>query len=790
MFIDGNSQKRPDDFSGFEKINEKSSKEKRDYSFYFIYLLIILLFIIFAYFFLFLKKDPQSGENGSKNPQSTSSSPHQGFGFLNPDDNQNGSDDDFFSNLKAEDLIFGHFYEKPEIKDEFNLKDYELPINIKVDVSNYYEITRKLNLDNQIEHLNNYGFAVINNPFPEDANDFFAMNKVLSRKEIPIVVSSDHILYYYQNTLKEVYKDIQKESFYKNVWDIAKNLYEAALLRYRQKRIEIGDVAVNDPVLEAARLELAFFATMRKILSPMEDQIYKEESAGLKNLNKFSEMEADFYSFNLPVFLEDDVSRELEYIREAEGEKKSPVMLYFKNYADFRVPNDYLEDAKLNNFYLAMRWMNSNFPLYYRSEDCPNCLLDKNDWIINFIAANFIAEDLRNDQKTKNQWAIVYKFISFFSGLRSDLTYLHYNSSTLDLFGEDFSVESTFSSENPERDENIEEMIKRIEDSYDFKEIEGAYSRTNPDHKPYLGMRILQKAYWPNDYIFDNLTGEDMVYQFEEEERKRITNPISCRLSEFRNFYRCKISGFDIINLINPINNNSNFEESSNYLNYEEKSKKIKKEINTFDNFTKNDNIYWLTLDVVSNLYPKNMVVDPTYSRDDKWISARSENSALGAWLNLHLEPDLLSNYVENSNVALGGRTVCNQYNYLEPNVVFISEIIARNEMLINMLENLNVSKTANNTTISLKEFNDKIKTLFDIAKKELNNENLSEEECKFLDNFAKHKTVENKGAKIIAESEQMPNQSIQGLKLVIIVHEKDDRLVMSMGPIFNYQEY
>ena len=37
--------------------------------------------------------------------------------------------------------------------------------------------------------------------------------------------------------------------------------------------------------------------------------------------------------------------------------------------------------------------MNSVFPLYFQGEQCPDCLLDKEDWRISLAAANFLAKD-------------------------------------------------------------------------------------------------------------------------------------------------------------------------------------------------------------------------------------------------------------------------------------------------------------------------------------------------------------------------------------------------------------
>lgn len=788
MFIDGNSQQRPDEFSGFEQGEDNSKKSRGKYIMYLIYAFLLLLFLVI--FYLVFIPETQVNIPVEPGPEPVATTTKNGGLVPYGKGGEEGSNGTGTSttDIKAEKLTFGYFYEKPNNEFEASLDSYELPINIKIDVSNYYELSRKLDLDKYVEEINNNGFAVIDNQFSGEANDFFAMNRVLSGKEIPVVVTSDLIFYYYQNILKQVYKDIQKNAFYKNVWDINKSLYDSALARYRKRKLEVG--GVNDPILEGERLEVAYFAVALELLIPTEAQINKKESTGLKDLNKFNEIEADTFVFNLPSYLEDDVLREVDNIRKAIGEKKSPVLLYPKNYKEFDVPADYKYNAKLNNFYLAMKWMNSNFPLFYKSESCQECLLDKNDWLINLITANFITKDLYANQDAKNQWAVVYKFISFFSGLRSDLTYLHYNDAMIELFGEDYSIEDIFSTENPDRESNIDKIQSKIAE-FSFPHIEGSFDRAKPENTPHIGMRILQKAYWPNDYLFDQLTGKDMLAKKQIGHPERAVSETEC-IKEGNIIYRCRATASDINNLINPVKEiDEYYFRNIDYEGYDENSKELSFLIDNFDKHAVNNNIYWLSLDIASDLYIEDNQIAPIFTKNEFWSQERNNNTLLGAWVNLHLPPDHLGNYFEQSSGALGAQLSCNMYNYVEPDIQFISEIIARNDMLINMLDILNVAKTANATTISLKEFNERMKLLLAIVKKELSGEAINNEDCKFLNSFIKHRIVESPGGKtLLSKNVAMFNQSIDGLKIVAMVYRSDDRLVMVLGPVFNYREY
>lgn len=787
MFIDGNSQERPDDFSGFEQSKNKSKANEGKYIVYGIYA--FLLFIILFFLFLFWK--PTSVHPPVQKPKPADNS-SVATGVLPGDPgNENGRNSASSSllDVRGERIVFADYYQEPKYDHEVKLESYDLPIDVKIDVSNYYELSRKVNLDSYLDKLNQNGFAVLGNQFTKDANDFFAMNRLLSSKEIPVVVTSDLIFYYFQNTLKEVYSDIQQNAFYKNVWDINKTLYDASLARYRKKKLEMGDI--NDPILEGARLEVAYFAVALDILVPLDRQINKNESTGLLDLDKFNEQDTDIYAFKLPSYLEDDVLKEVSYIRSAQAERKSPVMLYPKNYKEFKVPKNYKKNAKLNNFYLAMKWMNSNFPLYYKTAECPDCLLDKNDWVINMITANYITKDLFANQEAKNQWAVVYKFISFFSGLRSDLTYLHYHNVMIELFGDEYSVDKIFSSDNVNRDENINKIQNKISE-ISFPSIEGSFDRNNIEEKPLIGMRILQEAYWPNEYVFGSLNGKE--FRMESEQNSLPINETGCPVDRKRSaLFRCKSLALDLVNIINPVDLNTNdiFARNIQYSNYQTKSKELGGLLASFDKYTNNNNIYWMSLDLGKHLFVEDDFRGPIFMRDNDWGQQRTNNTFLGAWVNLHLPADTLENYFEQTGGAFSGKLSCDMNNYVEADVKFLSEIIARNDMLISMLNVLGVAKTANATTIRLKEFNDKIKSLLSIAKKELAGVTMDNDDCKFLNSFIKHRTVEKAASKVLDADPKVGlyGQSINGVKIVALVYRRDDKLVMAMGPIFNYHE-
>ena len=685
-------------------------------------------------------------------------------------------------NIKAEVLTFGHFYEKQKNEFVASLDSYELPINVKTDIINYYDISRKINIDKYVQDFNNYGFSVMENNLGSNTNNFFDVYRTIIKKDIPLVITNDFIFYIYQNELKQVFKEIEKNAFYDTVWNINKELYDIALARYKNYKSEVG--IANDPILEALRLEVSYFAVALSLLTPEYQQI--NHKANFIDDSKFNEQEADVYYFKMPNDIKIQVYKEIKLIRESSKKNKSPIFLYQKDYNEFKVPLNYKKNAKLNNFYLTIKWLNSVFPLYYKNEGCKNCLLDYDDWAINLAGANFIAKDLYSNQELKNQWAIVYKFISFFSGLRADLTYLHYYRTMQELFGDDYDIEEIFSFNNQNRNNDLIMIQKKLAD-IKFLKIEGTMDRESEMIQPILGMRMLQESYWPNSYILKSLTGDEMGAT------KKSNEVITQCFIKGKNNFRCAGFGMDIINILDKISvKNSTFIENTSYKYYDEKVENLRKKINDFDIFTWNNNIYWSTLDVGKTLLNYDNNKYPVFIKEDTWKIKRDYNTFLGAWVNLHLPADQLVNYSEKSGGNLGIYKNCNMNNYIEPNIGLLNEMIAKNTMLIKILSALKVDKQTNIVSIKLKELNKKIKKIIEIEKKELSGKDINIDDCRFINDIASHYIVENNAEKSfkINFNKKVLTESIDGIKLLSVIYNKNNKKIMAIGPIFNYREY
>ncbi len=682
--------------------------------------------------------------------------------------------------IQAETLAFGDFYEKEDDNFEFKPAGLGLPINVKADVTNYYDISRKINLDSYIDQLNKNGFAILDNPFAEQADDFYGAYDLLIKKETPALVTGDFLIYYYQNILKSAYKEIEKNIFYREVWQINKSLYETANGKYMEMRRKVG--IANSPLLEARRLEAAYFAVVLELLKPKPDQVGEEA----RDADKFNKQEASEFEFNLPDYLEEDVKREVDLIVKAEAAAKSKIFLYDMDYKEFAAPSEYKNNAKLYNYYLAFRWMNSVFPLYYQDGGCQECLLDRNDWLINMIAACLIAKDFSDNQELKNNWAKIYKIISFFSGLSRDLTYLHYHEALAAAFGKDYKIDDIFSSD-PQREDNALKLRQKIAE-YEFLGIEGGMDRADDSAKPLLGMRLLQKPYWPDDYIFSRLASPNVAsYYGKAAEIKNNKNNIT--YCDSKAPYRCRGIGLDVVNLIYSIpESNDYFKENTNYQNYAGQAAALRSQLDNFNIDSWHNNNYWATLSIAKPyLESTNSSARPVFIGNTGW-EEKNINTVLASWVNMRLPVETFESGIVEDNkfgVFIG------DYDYIEPDLVLVNELIANAKMLSRIFLELKVLNDKDFAYVKLADLTAELESVKYLIKKELNNEILDYDDRRFIYNLTKKFIVKESAEKSmeLKFADGGVVETVKGVKLLIVVYNLGDKKFFAAGPIFNYKE-
>lgn len=703
---------------------------------------------------------------------------------LNGDEeDENGNGSNVLPYLNVEYLSFSDFYRVPDNNFNPNFKNYELPINVKIEGMNYYDLSRKINLDTGVADLNRLGFAILDNPWSREINDFYSIYERLEEKQVPIMITSDFLIYYYQNSLKKIFKDIEEDVFYNNLWLVSKDLYNLAKSRYEARLASIGQI--NDSILEGQRMEMAFFAVALELLKPETKQTVPKGS--LDEAGKFSQTDAERFSFNSAPYLREDVLAEVALIKEARENKKSPNLLYVRDYSEFKVPKEYQKDAKLNNFYLAAKWLSSIFPLEYKTAACSECLLDKEDWRLSMIASSFIAADFSSRPDLKNRWARVYKLTGFFNGLREEINYVDYYDALTSLFGTDFDVEQVFDDYNKEANNNLEKLKQKLL-TYDYPIIRGALNKNDPANKAKLGFKMLAEPYWPNDYIFGRLTWPNVGKYTGEEARP--DNLTACE-PERGTTARCNGISYDIANLVSPISNQEIFTENTKYLNYEGESRKLAKELN--DDALWHTSNYWTTISIMKAIF-SDQIKKPVFTNSIEWKN-KSLNTAISAWVNMQLPLETVTLTPVFRGQSLSSFARYSDYAYVEPDLALVNELIAVNNMMAQMFTALRLNEELSSAALNIQTIDKDLQTIKKIIVKELSGEELNEKDGEAITDFARRYLVADHSSKNKIVQIKFPKtkinlkEDISQLKLMVVVHLVGNNQVLSVGPVWNNQE-
>ncbi|MEI7452420.1 MAG: DUF3160 domain-containing protein [Candidatus Falkowbacteria bacterium] len=704
------------------------------------------------------------------------------------------TDNGLADSQKIEYLTFADFYNEPSKSYQVNLNNYNLPLDIKTAVLNYYDVSRKLNIDNNLTELNNLGFTTMDNQLKSvddktlPADNFFSAYKTLNTLGLPLLFTSDFITYYYQNINKKIFKDIEKNVFYNNMWDISSKMFEVARDRYNQRLAQVGNI--NDPILEGARMEMAYFATALEIMQPTKEQIGNNSDRSAKEL--FTNAEAKYYAFTVPEYLKVDVDREVALIREHGQKIKSPVLLYPVDYSDFALPVDYVNSAKLTNFYLTTRWLNSPFPAYYQSAACPSCSLDIDDWRVRVVAANYIAQDLFNDYYLKAKWAGIYKVMGYFKGLRGGLTFVNFRDALSEVFGTDAKIEELFDSKNPAMPDNFKKLQDKVL-TYTFGDIESAYKLKEVGNPNKVGAAMLLEPYWPNNYIFGALSYPTVGLYKGKYATKPNSNTTACQINNLAE--RCNGFGLDMINLIHPVPSSNNyFVENTNYNNYTSSTVVLKDSI-SYIKSNWNYNNFWSTLKMLQSSLSDDQSIRPVFARNDIY-DKKEINRSLATWVNLQLPMDVFDPYKEKTGSAMGAtnndyfKSV--QYAYVEPNLGLIDELIANAEMTDKMFQALKIYNDVSSASGDLRDLLYRLNILRGIMVKELNSQNIEDADYQFLDKLSKEYQVKTNATKsfvISGKNGSSITESLPDIKLELLIQKRGNDLILNVGPAFNYWE-
>jgi hypothetical protein len=682
-------------------------------------------------------------------------------------------------------------YSLEALEVELKVPSYELPLE-KDEISNYETFSGKIPLKgSDLEVLQNNGFVVVENPYNPAEEDITSMYVTLKEDEIPVFITTDSLLHLYHIQFDETLRQIEENEFYDAIWETDLALMNASAEKYN---VSSGEEK------EAARRNAAYFAVALSLLQPKPSQVQSaEESYDFVDEGLFPAGSAEKYQFEIPSFVKEDVEDELALIESHEGFAVSPIFMYEEDYSQYIPRGHYTRSEKLQNYFKAFMWHGRMSMLLkgelIKSED------PAKDARIQTIQAGLISSQLENEPELLKKWDRIYGVTAFYVGFSDDLGPYEYMA----------AMDSVFGSKERKFNETAIGEMKTVLAEYQSPQIYGGTGNCvlEPPFTPEQadeclentkGFRFMGQRFIPDSYVFSNLVGAYTgKYQGEKEE------PFTLVISEAGRPIRGFPRGLDTMALLGSERAVYWLDElnDSSYENYSVKYGELDSEFSNFSTAEWNRNLYWSWLYSLQPLLKDYGNGYPTFMQTDAWQD-KELSTSLASWTELRHDTILYAK--QSYTMAETAMPLPPEekpvVGYVEPVPDFYARLLALTKMTNQGLDEMGVLDSSSKSRLT--ELESILSRLQAISEKELENEELTEEDYEFIKNFGSQlegviADVDEKARKTTvvadvhtdANTEAVLEEGVGYVDMVIVAYKlPDGRILIGAGPVMSYYEF
>jgi len=727
----------------------------------------VMIFLISFLFLAFLftggcleQSSGLSRENGAEKTEEVDSNRSSSTGHLKTETVN-------LSDFETENSSLTGNYRLEALDIELKAPQYDLPLQ-ESDISNYREFSQRFLTDEKsMEKLKENGFVVISNPYNLKEEDITAMYGRLEREGQLIFITSDTLLHLYHVQFDDSMSQVEQNELYDHLWELDKALLNASVDDYK---------SASGEEKEAARRNTAYFAVSLSLLRPEEEQIK--------------------YQFEIPEFVKDEVNAELALIEAHEGFAVSPIFYYKEDYSQYVPRGHYTRSEVLKNYFKAFMW-HGRMSMLLKGK-----LIEAEDpdreARIQTIQASLITSRLEDNPDLLQIWDRIYAITAFYVGVSDDLGPYEYMEAMETVFGnrsrnfntttvEELKIELA-GYRSPEiyggTGSGTHELIVTAEQADELLE----------DTK---GFRFMGQRFIPDSYIFSRLTGPYTNEYTGNQEELPFTY-IDSDYGNNRGFPR----GLDTMALLGSERAVCWLDElnDSSYKNYSLRYGELDSEFSSFSAADWNRNLYWSWLYSLQPLLKDYGSGYPTFMQTDAWQD-KELSTSLASWTELRHDTILYSKQsyaIEGEELPVfGDKTV----GYVEPVPEFYNRLLALTRMTGDGLGELGALDE--DTERNLKSLESNLEKLIEISEKELENEELTEEEKYYIFKFGEiirtgvDTDEEARKTTLVADVHTEPDNELvleEGtgyVDMVIVAYTTPDgRIFLAAGPVMSHYEF
>ncbi|MGC9443362.1 MAG: DUF3160 domain-containing protein [Candidatus Methanospirareceae archaeon] len=690
---------------------------------------------------------------------------------------------------------FIEYYSLPALNISLQTAQYSLPLDTDK-VSNYREFSRTISLDEAaIQLLETNGFVVIDYPFNAHEEDITTPYTTLKDREIPIFITADSLLHLYHIQFDETLRQIEEREFYDLIWEISRELLNESVADYNRYDGELK---------EAARRNTAYFAVGLSLLQPREDQLCTDgwecRDPGLASAY-FTSEELVIYSFEVPDFVKAEVEAELALIETHAGLETSPIFRYAEDYSQYVPRGHYTRSEKLKNYFKAFMWYGR---LSFLLKGRPEGLVAEEDARLQTMGAALITTHLEQQPALQAKWDRIYAVTAFYVGLSDDLGPYEYREALNSVFTGTF--EPTMLTE-----ERVKDLKTKLAE-YRSPEIYGGtgdcvipppFTPEQADEclEATKGFRLMGQRFIPDSYMFSNLVGTYTDIYQGDREPKPFTYVVSGAGRPIRGFPR----GLDVIALLGAARARALLDEldDSNYKGYVAAYSDLAAEFQNFSDADWNQNLYWSWLFTLQPLLKTYGTGYPTFMQSTAWQD-KALTTALASWTELRHDTILYAkqSYTMVESAMPMPTPEKEVVGYIEPAPEFYNRLLALTRMTTDGLESMDVLDEP--AKYRLERLETILERLVVLSGKELANEELTEADYQFIENFGDELNdviaeVDEKAKKttIVADvhtegnTGQVLEEGVGYVDLIVVAYKvPDGRILIGAGPVLSYYEF
>ncbi len=680
-------------------------------------------------------------------------------------------------------------YSMEAVDVELKAPSYELPLQ-RDKISNYGNFSGKIALnESDLKLLESNGFVVIENPYNSAEEDITSMYVTLKEEEIPVFITTDSLLHLYHIQFDETLRQIEENEFYDNLWETDLFLLNASVEKYN---------SASGEEKEAARRNAAYFAVALSLLQPKPSQVQAaEDSYGFVDEALFPSGSAEKYQFDVPSFVKAEVEAELALIEAHEGFVSSPTFRYEEDYSQYVPRGHYTRSEKLQNYFKAFMWHGRMSMLLkdelIKSED------PAKDARIQTIQASLISSQLEKEPELLKNWDRIYGVTAFYVGFSDDLGPYEYMEAMDQVFGNG-EMEFNETAVGELKEVLAENQGPKIYGGTGNCVLEPPFTPEQADQclENTTGFRFMGQRFIPDSYMFSNLVGA-YTGEYQGGREEPFTLVIS-RAGPIRGFPR----GLDAMALLGSDRAVYWLDElnDSSYENYNTRYEELDSEFSNFSAADWNRNLYWSWLYSLQPLLKDYGNGYPTFMQTDAWQD-KELSTSLASWTELRHDTIL---YAKQSYTMVTSMPMPPEekpvVGYVEPVPDFYARLLALTKMTNQGLDEMGVLDPVSKARLS--ELESILSRLQAISEKELENEELTEEDYEFIKNFGGQlegviADVDEKARKttVVADVHTDGNtgavleEGVGYVDMLVVAYKlPDGRVLVGAGPVMSYYEF